>query len=100
VEGDDEERSLKHMKKKHEVREIKLLNVFHFLLFGVPSFNFAYFDITPYEYNADWTIEEKCFLISCKSHFQNNKRLLDHEAIHKKQHARRSIILSPFWKTH
>jgi hypothetical protein len=46
------------MKRKHEVREKKLLNTFPFLIFGVPSFSYACFDTTLYEYDADWTIDE------------------------------------------
>jgi hypothetical protein len=41
IEGDDGERFMKDMKKKHEVREKKLFNIFPFLLFGVPSFDYA-----------------------------------------------------------
>jgi hypothetical protein len=69
---------MRHMKRKHERREKKLLNIFPFLLFGVPSFDYACFgseDVTLYEYEAGWCIEEKCFLTTCKSNFQNSKRL-------------------------
>jgi hypothetical protein len=40
VEGDDEDRYMKHMKKEHEVKQKKMNNVFPFLLLGQPSFSY------------------------------------------------------------
>jgi hypothetical protein len=91
---------MKHLKRKHEVRESKLLRIFPFLLFGVPSFNFACFgseNVTFYEYDAYWSIDDKCFLMTCRNHFSNDKRLMDHEAVHKRECARRRILLPPCW---
>jgi hypothetical protein len=53
--------------------------------------------ITFYEYDADWSIKENCFLTTFKGHFQNSKRLIDHEGTHKKECTRKKILLSPFW---
>jgi hypothetical protein len=86
------------MKKEHELRQEKMSNLFPFLLLGQPSFNYACFEDGIYEYDTDWTIDENCFLINCKCHFQNSKRLVDHETIHKKHNPRRKAILPPFWK--
>jgi hypothetical protein len=74
-----------------------LLNVLPFLLFGAPCFSYACFDSTLYEYDADWSIEDKCFLMTSKNKFVNSKRLADHEAIHKAHVGRRKILLPPFW---
>jgi hypothetical protein len=98
AEGDDDVRYMKHMEKEHEIRQKKLFNLFPFLLLGQPSFSYACFEDGLYEYDSDWTIDEKYFLINCKCHFQNSKRLTDHETIHKKHNLRRKAILPPFWK--
>jgi hypothetical protein len=86
------------MEKDHEIRQKKMSNLFPFLLLGQPSISYACFGETLSEYDEDWSIDEKCFLVSCKNHFQDGKRLTDHEIIHKKHYPRRNAVLPPFWK--
>jgi hypothetical protein len=43
-------------------------------------------------------MDEKCFLTTCKSHFQNKERIKDYEATHKKQMQRMKTKLTPFWR--
>jgi hypothetical protein len=83
------------------MRSQKLSNIYPFLVFGVPSFSYAgfgYDDVTFYEYDPDWSIDEKCSLTTCKSHFQDKERFEDHEATHKEQLQRMKANLKPFWK--
>jgi hypothetical protein len=84
------------MLEEHELREKKMFNLFPFLLQGIPRFSLTCFDSALYEYENDWTLDEKCFLTTCKSHFQNSKRLSDHETIRKKHYARNKHNCLPF----
>jgi hypothetical protein len=42
-------------------------------LLGQPSFSYACFDNTLYEYDADWTIDEKCFLVTSRVIFKTTR---------------------------
>jgi hypothetical protein len=90
-----------HLVIKHNVKDAKIFNIYPFLLYGTPDFDFACFDeghTTLQEYHADWIMNEKCFLTACKSHFGNEEKLAHHESVHQKHIDRMKIQLAPFWK--
>jgi hypothetical protein len=92
IEGEDDIRFMKHIKNKHEVRDKKLVNIFPSCYFELHTS--VLLALMKHFMNMMWIGPDmkKCFLTICKSHFQNSKRLLDHEAIHKRQFGRRKVL--------
>jgi hypothetical protein len=87
---------------EHRIRDSRIFNIYPFLLLGTPDFDYACFmndeDITFFEYEADWMMNEKCFLTSCKSHFKNDEIRRQHESTHRKHFIRMETQLAPFWQ--
>jgi hypothetical protein len=47
---------------------------------------------------AGYTMDERCFLITFKCHFENDEVRENHEHTHKKNFDRLSLQLPPFWQ--
>jgi hypothetical protein len=92
---------IEHLELSHRVKDSKLFNIYPFLLYGIPDFDFACFDEgepTLMEYQADWVMNEKCFLTYCKNMLKNENRLAQHESTRLKHMNRMKVQIAPFWQ--
>jgi hypothetical protein len=50
------------------------------------------------EYQAYLVMNEKCFLTSCKTHAENENKLVQHESTHLEHMNRMKVQIAPFWQ--